>query len=103
MKNRIKELRDNRGLSLDDLANRVGTTNQQVSHLELGKRRLTADWMDRLANALDCRPWELIEETPPPDLDPRERRILDLFKRVSPAERDALLLLAASLAGEKPG
>jgi hypothetical protein len=41
----------------------VGASNQQVSHLELGKRQLTVEWLRRLADALDCHPWEMIEAT----------------------------------------
>jgi transposase len=31
----------------------VGASNQQISHLEKGRRGLTGDWVDRLAEALD--------------------------------------------------
>lgn len=41
--NRIRELRERSGLTLDALAAKVGTTNQQISHLEMGKRSLTVD------------------------------------------------------------
>ena len=40
MDNRIRVLREARGLSLEELAAEVGTTNQQISLLENGKRRL---------------------------------------------------------------
>ncbi|WP_205854061.1 helix-turn-helix domain-containing protein [Phenylobacterium kunshanense] len=39
--NRIREQREAAGLTLQALAERIGTTNQQLSHLELGKRELT--------------------------------------------------------------
>lgn len=63
--NRIRELREARGLTLDQLAQAVGTTNQQVSHLELGKRELTVAWLRRLADVLGCHPWALVEVEPP--------------------------------------
>ncbi|MBI4185316.1 MAG: helix-turn-helix transcriptional regulator [Proteobacteria bacterium] len=59
--NRLRELRETRGLSLDRLAKMVGTTHQQISRLERGERRLTEGWMRRIATALGCRPSELIE------------------------------------------
>lgn len=62
--NRIRQLREARGLTLDQLAKAVGTTNQQVSHLELGKRELTVDWLRRLGAALGCHPWAMVEELP---------------------------------------
>lgn len=54
MRNRLKELRKAKGLTLEALAQRVGSSNQHVSHLENGKRRLSVDWMERLATALEC-------------------------------------------------
>jgi transcriptional regulator with XRE-family HTH domain len=60
--NRIRELREGRGLTLAELADRVGTTNQQISHLELGKRQLTVDWLRRLGGVLGCHPWAIVEE-----------------------------------------
>ena len=43
MKNRIAELRKARGLTLQALADMVGASNQQISHLEKGRRGLTVD------------------------------------------------------------
>lgn len=54
MDNRIKEYRKSRGWSQDDLARRAGTSNQMISMLERGKRGLTLQWMERIANALEC-------------------------------------------------
>ena len=52
MKNRIRELRRSRGLTLEEVARRANTTNQQVHRLETGQRRLTTEWMDRIGAAL---------------------------------------------------
>jgi ribosome-binding protein aMBF1 (putative translation factor) len=52
--NRIRLLREARGLSLETLAAEAGTENQQISLLESGKRRLTVDWLLRLSHALTC-------------------------------------------------
>lgn len=62
--NRIRALRKARGLTLEQLGELVGTTNQQISMLENGKRRLTTDWIEKLAKALNVRPSEIIEEPP---------------------------------------
>lgn len=59
--NCIRERREAAGLTLQALADRIGTTNQQLSHLELGKRELTVTWLRRIAGALDCHPWSLVE------------------------------------------
>jgi transcriptional regulator with XRE-family HTH domain len=97
MKNRIRELRTARGLTLKELARRVSTSNQQISHLETGKRRLTVGWMERIADALDCNPLELLEE----ELhlrNERERALVELFRGLSEEQKEAFLQAAAALA-----
>lgn len=58
--NRIKELREDRGLTLEQLAEKVGTSHTQISRLEHGKRRLDINWMQRVAKALVCQPQDLM-------------------------------------------
>ena len=60
MTNRIKELREGRGFSQERLAELAHTTRSQIVKLERGERRLTVDWMRRLAPALDCVPADLL-------------------------------------------
>ena len=60
MPNRLKQLREDQGLSLVGLAAKVGTSSQQISHLELGKRHLTVEWLTRLGAALGCHPWSIV-------------------------------------------
>lgn len=43
------------------LAEVTGTSQQQIDRLEKGKRKLSAEWIDVLCKALQCRPMELIE------------------------------------------
>jgi transcriptional regulator with XRE-family HTH domain len=65
MANRIKELRGLRGLTLQQVADAAGTTLQQIQRLENGHRRLTDDWMRRIAPALNVHPAALLLEIPP--------------------------------------
>ena len=60
MENRLRAARTARRLTQRQLAARVGTTLQQISRLERGERRLTLDWVHRLATALDCPELELL-------------------------------------------
>jgi transcriptional regulator with XRE-family HTH domain len=62
MKNRIKILRERRGLSQETVAERMGTIRGQVSKLEQGKARLNDIWMDKLSKALSCDPGELVSD-----------------------------------------
>ena len=64
MTNKIRVLRKQNGLSQQDLAQRIGTTGQQVGHLEAGRRKLTQDWMERLSAGLDCGPADLLGSGP---------------------------------------
>lgn len=59
-KNRIAELREARGWSQENLAQAANTTNQQIGRLEAGERKLTVDWINRLAPALGVQPYELL-------------------------------------------
>jgi transcriptional regulator with XRE-family HTH domain len=97
MKNRIRELRKARGLTLKELARRVDTSNQQISHLETGKRRLTVGWLERIATALDCHPLELLDE----GLhlrNERERALVELYRGLSEEQQDAFFEAVAALA-----
>jgi transcriptional regulator with XRE-family HTH domain len=60
MKNRIREIRELRGISEAELAALVGTSQPQIHRLESGARKLTVDWMRRIARSLDCSPADLI-------------------------------------------
>lgn len=61
MPNRIAEHRKRKGWSQAELARHVGTSQPQIDRLEKGERRLTEDWMKRLAKVLQVRPADLLE------------------------------------------
>lgn len=98
MENRIRVVREARGLSLEALAAGAGTSNQQISLLETGKRRLTVDWLLRLAPPLNCHPWELVASDLPQPTLPDEIRLLERFHALSGRQRNALLHLMDTLA-----
>jgi SOS-response transcriptional repressor LexA len=70
MDNKVAFFRTKAGLSQEELAQRIGTTNQQIGRLESGKRKLSPDWMERLAPALGIRPHELIYHAEGDDIQP---------------------------------
>ena len=63
MQNRIYELRKEQGLTLACLAEKTGSTAQQIGRLEKGERRLTTDWMEKIAHALDVLPEDLMSSS----------------------------------------
>ena len=58
----IRRVREAQGLSRTQLAQRCNpvTSSQQIERLEKGERRLTIEWIERLAIALDVDPGELM-------------------------------------------
>lgn len=65
MKNRIKEIRELRGISQEKLAELTGTSRSQIVKLERGERRLSQDWMERLAAPVGCAAADFITEIEP--------------------------------------
>lgn len=57
--------RDHRGLSLQDMADAMGSSRGQISDLETGaKTRYNRDWLERFCTALDVAAGDLIDTNP---------------------------------------
>src|SRR6185369_12406423 len=69
VRQRLRQLRMQRGLTLEDVANRAQIDVSTLSRLESGKRRLALDHLPRLAAALSVSTDDLLR-APEPD-DPR--------------------------------
>lgn len=65
MENKLRALRHAKGLTLEQLAEAAGTSHQQILRLERGERRLTVDWMVRLAGPLGLEPKDLLPDAAP--------------------------------------
>ena len=100
MKNRIAILRKERGLTLAALAAMAGTTKAQIQKLERGDRRLSLEWMERLAHAMDVKMSELlpIGETACQH-GPAETEILDIIRQLPEQDRVVLVQIAKELMG----
>ncbi|HWE46539.1 MAG TPA: helix-turn-helix transcriptional regulator [Caulobacteraceae bacterium] len=100
--NHLQTLREARGLTLRELAQRVGASRQHMSSLERGGRRLTADWLLRLSEGLDCHPCEILAIDAPEGLSRRERVILAYVRQLSRDQQASLLdFLAAAAPGRR--
>lgn len=97
MDNRIRELRKAQGLTLQELAERVNSSNQQISQLESGRRRLNVDWLESLSVALGCHPMELLYDKAMAKTE-QEEAMLELFRGLSAEQRDAFLKATTALA-----
>jgi transcriptional regulator with XRE-family HTH domain len=62
MKNRLREIREEKGLTLEEVAELVETSNQQIFRLEMGQRKLTLEWLSRLSAALGVSPLEIVPD-----------------------------------------
>lgn len=71
VRRRLRELRMQRGMTLEDVAGRASIDISTLSRLESGKRRLALDHLPRLAEALSVSTDELLREPEQPD--PRVR------------------------------
>jgi transcriptional regulator with XRE-family HTH domain len=71
VRRRLRDLRTERGLTLEAVATRAGVGVSTLSRLESGKRRLALDHLPGLAEALGVSTDELLR--PQPEEDPRVR------------------------------
>lgn len=76
VKNRIKELRQREGLSLEELAERVGLSTSYVQRLENEDRNLGVKHFDKFAKALKASRRELIVEDGSPASEPIPVRVV---------------------------
>lgn len=72
IRRRLRAVREERGLSLDTVAEAAGMAPSTLSRLETGKRRLAVDHLAPLARALGTTVDALL--APEPEGDPRVRR-----------------------------
>lgn len=85
-KNYIKELREDRGLSLRELAEKINVFHQTLSNIELSKATLTWPTMQKIADALQCHPME-ITEGPLTTKEPIEREMVQKFRVLKETEK----------------
>jgi transcriptional regulator with XRE-family HTH domain len=71
---RLRELRTERGMTLQQVAERASIDVSTLSRLESGKRRLALDHIPGLAEALGVSADELLRSAPPPDPRVRGKR-----------------------------
>lgn len=93
--NRIREWRNSRGKTLDELGGLVGLSGGQISRLETGSRRVSLDRLQEIARALDCRTEDLL----PVDAPAGVYELLAAYRRLSPDGRRLLLAIADNLEG----
>jgi transcriptional regulator with XRE-family HTH domain len=82
--NRVKKLRTDAQLTLEQLAERAGTSHTQISRIETGARPLTPNMAKRLGNALGVNPALLYQELPDDARQALAREAVALIDSMSP-------------------
>ena len=97
MVNRIRELREAKNWTREELADRSGTSASQVYRLENGTRALTDSWMRQLARAFNCAASDLLpDEDFNPRLQPLENQVLRHLRSLSDHNQPRLVQLLAT-------
>jgi len=92
---RIRDLRKQRGLTIQALADAIGVTKSHVSEMERGVKPISSRHLESIARALGCCPADLIASGA---MDPEILDHIRLLERLSPEDRAAVVRHAESLA-----
>lgn len=96
--NRIRELREGRGMTQAELAKLANVTPSALNKVEMGKRGLDQQWMDRLAAILDVAPADLLPDYQNPDrLEGPEAALITMYRAADDTQRKQLIALARAL------
>lgn len=88
----IKEWRRHRGLTQEQLAERVGITKSYVSKIESGKKRYDQPFLEAAAIVLQCAPADLLMRNPS---DPDG--LWSVYDQLKPVERVQLVEIAKTI------
>ena len=98
---RIRVIRKQKRIRQKALANMIGISSGSLTNFEKGRRPISLEWLQRIANALDVPiSYFLPDNTTAVNRtilsDPRERRLLNAWRRLGKSDllrRDFLQLL----------
>ena len=106
---RLKELREEKGVSQEELARAISSDPRSISRWELEQNAPTLPFVIALAKYFDCSLDFLAGLTDefghsvPSDLSDKERKILKLFGSLTESEQDKLIADAEFYARRSPG
>jgi transcriptional regulator with XRE-family HTH domain len=94
-RNYLRAWRMSKKMTLDELAEKVGTTKSVVSLLETEKRPLSSKWLRKFAEALGTTPGRIL------DVDPNEvsAEVLDIWDHIAVTDRPRAIRVLRSLTG----
>ena len=90
----IREWRKHRGLTQEQLAERIGISKPYLSKIETGSRRYDQPFLEAASEALRCMPADLLVRDP---TDPQG--LWSIYDGLTPIERSKLVEMARVLRG----
>jgi transcriptional regulator with XRE-family HTH domain len=95
---RIREWRKYRGLTQEQLAERIGIARSYLTKIERGSRRYDQPFLEAASEALRCGPADLINIDPTaPD------GLWSIYETLTPPERAQALAVIQALRGARTG
>lgn len=94
----IRQWREHRGLSLERLADRLGTTKASLSRIERGLQPYSQPTLEALAAALACEPADLLMRNP---TDPEG--IWSIWDRIPERQRATAVAVLRAMLTDKTG
>lgn len=88
MKNFLKTIRDSRGITQEELAEALGTSQATICKIENGQQRLNDVLIKKIIEILKCSADELLFGI---TADEREKKLLDYFRNSDESGQDLLL------------
>lgn len=85
----IKEWRQHRGLTQDQLADRIGVATSTISQLEKGRQGYSQATLEALAEALQCEPADLLMRNPL-----KEDAMWSIWEALDPPAKNQVLEIA---------
>jgi transcriptional regulator with XRE-family HTH domain len=99
----IKQLRERRRWTQDELAHQAGTTAANISRIEAGKHRPSAELLGSIAYVLELKIYELIALseglTPPalqPGFDADEELLVSYYRKMPTEQKELFKAIGAS-------
>lgn len=86
----VRDWREAKGLTQEQLAGRMGTNKGQVSKLERGAQRMNDYWISLVADALGIEPGDLLRDPASPDRN-------SLLRGLKPADQERVIHFAEGL------
>ena len=94
---RIRKVRLEHGIKQKDLARKIGISQGALTNFELGRRKISLEWLVKISRALDVPLGYFVGAVEPPTeeeaLGPKEHRLLRAFQRMSRDPRLQMELL----------